>query len=307
MKALFDKILENKEKVFNKFNENVKIDSIIVYDEGQVFSHFYKQDDLHEMRSISKVLIALAYGIALDRNMLTLETYVYPFIENLVNISNKNNIEKISKWQIKHLLTYSCGYESQMFSERFIKDINPKDYLNYVINYNLTYESGEKYVYNNADVFLLSVCFQEMFKENIKDFIQREIFNHLNITNFKWGNYDKYCPGGTGLYISHKDLFKIGQLILNKGKYKNKQLISSTYIKEMCSTQIETPYAVKPERVLPKYGVGYVMHISRDGYVYKDGTNGQYLIVNFKKKQLITILSSESDMSCVTEILRNLI
>jgi len=307
MEVLFNRILENKENVFNKNNENVKIDSILIENNGQIFSHFYKEDDLHEMRSLSKILVALAYGIALDRKMLTLETYIYPTIRNAIKIKNTDNLDKIKKWKIKHLLTYSCGYESQIFSEKFIKDINPIDYLNYVVNFKLTYEPGEKYVYNNADIFLLSVYFQEMFNKNIKDFIQEEIFKPLNITNFKWDNYDKYCPGGTGLYISHKDLFKIGQLILNNGKYKDKQIISSNYIKEMCSTQINTPYAAKTERVLPKYGVGYIMHISRDGYVYKDGTNGQYLIINFKKNQLITILSSEQDMSCVTEILRNLI
>lgn len=205
------------------------------------------------------------------------------------------------------MLTYSCGYEIQMFSERFIKDINPKNYLNYIVNFDLVYEPGERYTYNNADIFLLSVCFQELFNQNIKDFIVEEIFRPLNIQEFKWDNYYKYCPGGTGLYLTHKDLFKIGELLLSKGKYNNNQIISSNYIEEMCSIQIETPYATKSERVLPKIGVGYVMHISRDGYVYKDGTNGQYLIINFKKQQIISILASESDMSCVTEILRDLI
>lgn len=75
----------------------------------------------------------------------------------------------------------------------------------------------------------------------------------------------------------------------------------------MCSTQIETPYAVKYGKVLPKVGVGFVMHISRDGYVFKDGTNGQYLILNFEKNILISILSSETNMEYVTEILRGII
>ena len=35
-----------------------------------------------------------------------------------------------------------------------------------------------------------------------------------------------FC-GGTGLYLTHKDLFKIGELILNKGKYGENQIISS--------------------------------------------------------------------------------
>ena len=49
------------------------------------------------------------------------------------------------------------------------------------------------------------------------------------------------------------------------------------------------------------------MHISRDGYAYKDGADGQYLIVNFAKNQLITILSAKPEMQYVTEILRGLV
>ena len=307
MRKLFENILKNKENLKNKYDEKINIDSIIIEEKGKVLSKFYKQDCLHEMRSISKVLIALACGILIDRELVDLEEYIYPTLENAINLQNTSNLEKIKKWQVKHLLTYSCGYEAQMFSERFIKDIKPQDYLNYVVNYNLVNEPGERYVYNNAELFLLSVFYQEKFKENIKDFIVREIFKPLEIENYIWKNYDKYCPGGTGLYIFHKDLFKIGKLILNKGIFNNKQIISKKYIEEMCSSKIQTPYAVKPERVLPKLAVGYIMHISRDGYFYKDGTNGQYLIINFEKEQIISILSSEKDMSSVTEILRNLI
>ncbi len=307
MNNLLKNMLNKKNAITNRYGKNLNIDSIIIEEDEKVFSHFYKNDNLHEMRSISKVMIALAYGILLDRRKVSLNDYIYPVIKDIIAVKNSSNLYKIKKWQIKHLLTYSCGFEKQMFSERFIEGIEPKDYLNYIVNYELAYEPGERYVYNNADIFLLSVYFQELYKENIKDFIEMEIFHKLGIKNFEWANYDKYCPGGTGLYLTHKDMFKIGQLILDYGKYKNEQIVSSEYIKEMCSTKIETPYAVNPERVLPKLGVGYVMHISRDGYAFKDGANGQYLIVNFKKRQLITILSSESDMSCVTEILRNLI
>lgn len=303
----FSKILENKEKVFNRFGKNVAIDSVMVKDNNSYFQHFYKPDGLHEMRSLSKVLVALAYGVVIDRGLISLNDYVYPVIEPIINLTNNQNLEIIKQWQIKHLLTYTAGYESQMFSERFITDIKPTDYLNYVVNYDLVRPAGEKYVYNNAETFLLSVYFQEKLGVNLTEFVKSEIFKPLEITNFVWDNYDKYCPGGTGLYVSHNDLFKIGELILNKGKFNNKQIVSPTYIEEMCKAQLETPYAYNAERVLPKSGVGFVMHISRDGYFYKDGKNGQYLIINFNKKQIISILSSETDMSCVTEILRGII
>lgn len=319
MEKLLDKILLNKEKVFNKFGDNVNIDSIIVFDNNEVQEYFFKNEDiqglrnfedidrLHELRSISKVLIALAYGIVFEKTNLTPDTFVYPIIKNLVNIENDNNFEKIKKWQIKHLLTYSCGYDKMMFSQSLIKNIKNQKYLDYLVNYPLVYEPGEKSVYNNAEIYLLSVCFQEVFGENISKFIEREIFKPLGIKEYVWYDLGGYCQGGTGLYLKHRDLFKIAELILNYGRFENKQIISKYYIKEMCSEQMETPNAYKPERVLPKIGVGFIMHISRDGYVYKDGTNGQYMIINFDKKQIITIFSSEEDMSCVTEVLRGLI
>ena len=75
----------------------------------------------------------------------------------------------------------------------------------------------------------------------------------------------------------------------------------------MSSMQLETPTAYKPERVLPKLGIGYYTFISRDNYIFRDGSNGQYIIINKDKRILITIMSSEKDMKNVTEILRGLI
>lgn len=302
-----NQILSKKENIFTSTGENVHIDSIMIEENGMIQKHFYKPDCLHEMRSLSKVLITLAYGILLDRRLISLDTFVYPTLSKLNVEIRKDNLEKIKQWKIRHLLTYTCGYGKQMFSEKYIKDLDKNKLLEYVLNYDIPNPVGEIYTYNNAETFLLSVSFQEMFKENIADFIAREIFSPLGITGYKWENFGKYCLGGTGLYISHESLFKIGQLILHKGKFNDKQIISSFFIEEMCKTQIQTPNATKPDRVLLKFGVGYIMHISRDGYVYKDGTNGQYLIVNFKRNQLISILSSESEMNYVTEILRGLI
>ena len=75
----------------------------------------------------------------------------------------------------------------------------------------------------------------------------------------------------------------------------------------MCSIILETPSVYKPERVLPKIGIGYFTFISRNGYIFRDGSNGQYIILNKDKNILITIMSTEKDMKNVTEILRNLI
>ena len=255
----------------------------------------------------------MAIGIALENKMLvdgiplSLDTKIYPSIEKLVDIKSKNNLSKIQKWTVRNLLTHTTGYESQMMSERFIKGIDKNELLNYALNYDIPFEVGTRFAYNNVEPFVLSVFFQETSGVNLKDYINEKIFKRMNIKEFEWDNYGKYCPASTGLYLKHSDFHKIGQLLLNNGKYNGKQIIPENWIKEMSSIQLETPSAYKPERVLPKIGIGYYTFISRDSFVFRDGSNGQYIIVNKEKNLLITIMSSENDMKNITEILRDVI
>lgn len=255
----------------------------------------------------------MAVGIAIENKMkidgvpISLDTKIYPIIKDLVTITNKGNLAKIQQWTVKNLLTHTTGYDKQMLSNSFIEGIKKSEILNYAVNYVIPHEVGTRYAYNNAEPFLLSVLFQEAFSINLSDFVYKHIFTPLEISEYKWGKYGKYCIGATGLYLKHSDFHKIGQLLLFNGKYNNIQVIPSKWIKEMCTFQIESTTAYKPERVLPKIGSGFFTFISRDGFIFRDGADGQYIIIHKKNRLLITILSSEPEMKNIGEILRGLI
>lgn len=300
-------IIKDNVSSLSKKLSSLNIDSIFLEQDGKLDKVFYSEECLHELRSCSKLLVAMAIGIAIDKAMVTLDTFIYPSIKDIVDIKNKSNLEKIKKWKIRNLLTHTTGYESQMMSERFIKDINENKLLDYALNYDIPYDVGTRFAYNNVEPFVLSVFFQETFGINLTDFINENIFKKLDITEYKWDNFGKYCPASTGLYLKHSDFHKIGKLLLNNGRYNNIQVIPETWINEMCVLQLETPSAFKPERVFPKVGVGYYTFISINNYVFRDGADGQYIIINKEKNLLITIMSREKDMKNVTEVLRDLI
>lgn len=301
-----NKIKQNIKLISEKEN-GLNIDSIFIEQKDQKDIIFYKEESLHELRSCAKLLVAMAVGIAIEKKMFNLDTLIYPAIKNVVNIKNKDNLEKIKKWTIRNLLTHTTGYEEQMMSERYIENIDKNDLLNYALNYDIPYKVGERFAYNNVEPFIISVFFQEQFGINLRDFINENIFLKLNIKEFEWENYGKYCPGATGLYLKHSDFHKIGELLLNDGVYNNEKVVSENWIKEICKMQLETPSIYKKDRVLPKLGVGYYTFISRDGYIFRDGSNGQYIIVNKDKNLLISIMSNEKKMKLVTEILRDLL
>ena len=299
-------INKNINRVKEKYPD-LCIDSIFCEKNGILNKVFYHDECLHEFRSCSKILVSMAVGIAIDKKMFSLDTIIYPSLKNIVDITNENNLQKIKKWTIKNLLTHTTGYEWQMMSENYIQNINKNNLLDYALNYDIPYEVGTRFAYNNLEPFILSVFFQQTFNKNLSDFIKENIFDKIDITDYKWDNYWKYCPAATGLYLKHSDFHKIGELILNDGKYGDYQVISKIWIDKMCSVQLETPSAYKPERVLPKFAIGYYTFISRDGFIFRDGSNGQYIIVNKDRNLLITIMSTEKEMKYVTEILRDLI
>ena len=166
--------------------------------DGKIDKFFYTEEKLHELRSCSKLLVAMAIGIAIDKKMLTLDTKVYSILKKLVDIKN----EKIKKWDIKTLLTHTTGYKEMIMTAKEIKEKNLdiNNILNYVLNVDIPYQVGTKFVYNNVEPFILSVFFQEKFKIKLSDFINENILKKLDIKKYQWNDYGKYCPGCTGLF-----------------------------------------------------------------------------------------------------------
>lgn len=311
MDITINDIKDNIKRLSSKLS--LKIDSIFIEYKGNIEKYFYNEECLHGLWSVSKLLTAMAVGIAIDKKLivngmpLSLSTNIYSCIKEKVNINKLENLSKIKQWTLKDLLLHTTGYEKQMLSESYIVDVDKKYLIDYALNFDMPYDVGTRYAYNNAEPFIISVLFSECLGINLSDFINENIFKRIGIEEYRWDNYDKYCPAATGLYLKHTDFHKISQILLNNGKFEEKQIVPEYWIKEMCKMQIETPNDYKETRVFPKIGAGYFTFVSRDGYIFRDGKYGQYIIINKEKELLITILSSEEDMKNITEVFRNIL
>lgn len=236
--------------------------------------------------------------------ILSLNTKVYPTLSAIY----KGQIpEQVKEWTIRTLLTHTTGYEKMMFNEKHTETLDKNNLLEVLFNTEIKYKTGEHFTYSNVEPYLLSIFFQENFDMNISDFVNERIFNPLDIKEFEWLNLGKYCAGATGLYLNYKDFHKLGLLLINNGLYQGTQVVPADWIKEMGSKQAPCPDYYKPERVLPKLSAGYHTWLSRDNILFRDGSNGQYIICDNKNNRLITIMSTQKDMSLVTECLRGLI
>lgn len=265
------------------------VDSVIVSCENKNFyiKTFGENKELHETRSLSKIIISLAIGKWLEGNVdISLNTNIWPLL-----VQKQDTQKAHFETTIKDLLMQSAGYSSSTLLMGGHTTSKKEEYFRLLMTLGQDYKPGTRFVYSNASYYLLSVLFQRVSSINIYEYIRQTIFEDLEIYDSEWENWGEFCAGSTGLYLKPSDVHKVGLLILNNGVYKDKRVISSSYINEMKRKQI-TLDGYKTKSPLKPTGYGYGLWYIDPNIYYINGANGQYIIVNERKGIVITIMST---------------
>lgn len=185
----------------------------------------------HDTRSASKSISSAIIGIAInDRIIGSVDQKLYDFIPQEYQYT-KNPLK--SKITIKDLLTMSSGL-----------DVNDKAYEDYyqqsdnwlktVLEAPLAKDPGSYTDYGSANPFLLGVSLNERLDTSLELFMEEKFFSPLGITNYVLNTDDtEEIPYfGGGMLLTPRDFLKFGQLYLNKGNWKGKQIIPESWVEE---------------------------------------------------------------------------
>ena len=107
--------------------------------------------------------------------------------------------------------------------------------------------------------------------------------------------------GGWGLYIKTEDMAKMGQFMLQKGKWNGKQLLPESWFNEATQSHIAQPPVWFPANGKVKesdwtQGYGYQVWRCRNNAFRADGANGQFIIVIPEKDAVIVTTANIGDM-----------
>lgn len=282
-------------------------DIAVTYNNHTLSRCYQKSEQLHNLRSLSKFVVALCVGAFIQNNpqALCLEMKISPYL-NVANASAflKSSHPYFDDMTIEHLLTQTIGFaEKEVLFSHKMKNIPESKYLEYIFNQSIIYNNGEKFCYSNASAFLLSVVFQLYTGINLYDYAIEHLFKPLNIDLHKWKNYGHYCAGATGLELRCCDVHSFGRLVLNGGVWENVQIIDPSYLKAMISPHIvvEDPvFTSKP--FLPVY-YGYFTFIDGNGNYFANGAGGKYICVRPAEKLVLTLLADTKETTILQGIL----
>jgi len=260
---LFDKIESDKMNIHAM---------ILVKDGNKVFDAYasgYGPDVRENIYSISKSFTSVAIGILIDRGLLKLDDMILKFFKDSVN----NYRPVYETMTLKHLLTMSVGHPYD-----YMYNLQPdQDPIKVFFEGDIVDEPGTKFMYNNLCTFLLSAIVTKITKMSLLDFCDIEIFQPLEIEKPVWKSFGAMTLGASGLELSAIDLAKFGHLLLNNGKWREKQIVSKLYLDQATSFQIATTHVENPK---DRYGYGYQFWMNDFGDYRCAGLFKQYIVIN---------------------------
>ncbi|MBI9097431.1 MAG: serine hydrolase [Spirochaetaceae bacterium] len=274
--------------------EKIPIDSIHIIRNGYLildtYIHPFRSEDRHIIHSCTKSIVSILIGIAIDKdyindvNQPVLDFYTYYNFRDLTD--DKQNLT------LRHLLTMTTSLDSRdSYLYRWDglkKMIQTYDWTSYILNLPMVSAPGDRFEYSNMSSFLLTSILSRSTGQSPLDFAAENLFVPLGISDIQWPvSPDGINIGWGEMRIKPLDMAKIGLLVLNKGKWAEKQIVSSAYLKDSTKVQVETNTLQK--------NYGFQWWISDENQFMAVGFSGQYLIINRKENLIAVITSSLSE------------
>ena len=193
------------------------------------------QARLHGLRAITKSIDGLLYGIALaeDKVPAINQSLIAQFPE-YADLTHEPRRKAIL---IKHALSMTMGtawteelpYLDPQNSETAMR--YQEDPYRFVLDRPMVSEPGQSMVYNSGAVAVITRLIERGSGRSIDKYAEERLFEPLEIHSYEWvPSADGVPIGYSGLRLNIHDLAKIGQLLLQNGKFGGRCIVPANWL-----------------------------------------------------------------------------
>ncbi|MBR0860283.1 serine hydrolase domain-containing protein [Bradyrhizobium liaoningense] len=212
----------------------------------------FAAETLHDLRSCSKSIVALLYGIALQQGKVPA-----PEASLLSGFPEYGDLadEQRSRVTVHHALSMTMGTDwdesSFPYADPRNSEIamdNAPDRYRYVLERPIVDRPGMHWTYCGGATALLARLIAKGTGKSLLDFARESLFDPLGMGPTKWATGPDGEPfAASGARMSVRDLARIGTLMLSGGQLDGQQIVPSEWI-----TRCTTPVVSSDE--LRRYG-----------------------------------------------------
>lgn len=244
-----------EEYIFSNKKKGFQTDALLIIKDGKtIYEKYvkgYDKTSRHYAWSVSKAMTGTLIGVALERGDLHLEDKLSDILVGYDEIFNKDErkkditVDHIMNWASS--LNYIEEYEqaesftdSSVLQQLYGKKAS-KDMTRYLLSHDMVAKAGSAWRYTTGDTTLLTSVLKDVYKDNQDNYPWDLLFDELEMKNVTWErDASGTFVGGSHLFISARDLAKVGQLYLNDGIHQGRRLLPEGFVKY--STQVNPVY-----------------------------------------------------------------
>ena len=261
--------------------------SLMIFRHGKVCAEGwwkpYAPEILHPVFSFSIALTSTAIGFAEQEGLLSLEEHIVDLFPAMMPEFVADNLKKMT---VFHLLTMSCGHDTEDDSR------DRGDWIRRFLAHPVVHEPGSYFLYNTEGTNLLAAILYRKTGCQLVEYLRPRLFEPLGISGISCIKLsDGTDIGGGGFRLHTEDMARFIQFVLNRGSWEGRQLLRADWFDRATATQVET-YGAKD------WGQGYGFKFWRcmpAGVFRADGAFGQYGVV-LPHQDAAIIMTSAVDM-----------
>lgn len=199
---------------------------------------------LHDIRSISKSVTSLLWGIAQGQGkMPPLDTPVLSLFPGLADL-NRDGREAIT---LSQMLSMSSGLAWNEW--RATSFLNNDEFglfwhtsqAHYVFDRPMAAPAGTQFNYNGGNTAVLAQLLAERVGMSLPEYARTQLFEPLGITDWEWVDDYRGRPlAFAGVRLRPRDLARIGQFVLQHGQWNGRQIVPAEWIAESTRPHIDT-------------------------------------------------------------------
>jgi len=184
----------------------------------------------HILYSLSKSFTSTAVGLAIAEGKMSLDDEVLKFFPDDAPAEPSANLKAM---RVRDLLRMATGNQTE--APILTQDVPwTKTFLAHPV----PFKPGTHFLYNSPATYMLSAIVQKVTGMTVCAYLKPRLFEPLGIDNPTWvASPQGISAGAYGLSLRTEDIARFGQLYLQKGKWKGKQLVPSQWVEEATTRQ----------------------------------------------------------------------
>jgi len=267
--------------------------SIVLIRNGRLileeFSYYNNRYWLQEFRSAGKSVTSVLMGIAFDKGFLKgVDVKLLDFFPEFEKEANWDR--RKDEVSLHHVLSMRWGFDQSGPANK--TGWYTEDWIEKILKLPLINEPGEKFEYHSAAPALCGPILENVTGMPVTEFAKEYLFGPLQISDYLWHTLsDGNTLTAGGMYMRPRDMAKIGYLVINRGQWHGRQILSEKWI----------DISTKPYTSDDEMGYGYYWWLSkykgRDktfGTIFAAGHGGQRVMV-VPELDLVAVFTSKPD------------